>query len=261
MSDTGISEPETKRPAAAGTQKQAEERDLFSNSSRKHFEAGRTPYDGLRPWSAITHGIGIVLAIIGGIFLMHKTIPTHGLSENIGFGVFSLTMFILYLCSTLYHSVNTSVRGRIALRKLDHSAVYCLIAGTYTPLCLTILKGTMGNVLLAIIWVLAIAGIIMAMFWINCPRKVTAIVYIGLGWISVIVVPFIYQKVGIVPLYWMFLGGLLYTIGGVLYAIKWPGRNNPRFGCHEIFHVFIVLGTIAHYFMVYRHMAVPPMPV
>ena len=223
--------------------------------SHKHFEAGRTPYDGLRPWSAITHAVGIVLALVGAVFLMHKVVPVHGIAQNAGFGVFCLTMFMLYLASTLYHSVNGGVSVRIALRKLDHSAVYCLIAGTYTPLCLTILAGTMGYVLLAVIWFLALAGIAMSWFWINRPRKVTALVYIGLGWISAAMIPFIYQNAGMTPLFWMILGGLFYTIGGVLYALKWPGRNNPRFGCHEIFHVFIVLGTIAHFFFVYRCMA------
>lgn len=230
----------------------AQDLNAFDLHSRKPFEPGRTPYDGLRPWSAITHGFGILFAVISTIILMIRVLPIHGTLQCLGFGIFGLTMFTLYLASTLYHSVNADVPTRIALRKFDHSAVYSLIAGTYTPLCLTILHGTTGFILLALIWTLAIAGIAMAWFWINCPRKITAAIYIGLGWLSLAVVPFIYQNAGWIPLFWLFLGGILYTIGGVLYAIKWPGRHNPRFGCHEIFHVFIVLGTVAHFFFVYR---------
>ncbi|MBQ9818416.1 MAG: hemolysin III family protein [Proteobacteria bacterium] len=222
-----------------------------NTSSKRPMEKGRNPYDGLRPWSAITHGIGIILAIIGTIFLLIKTIPVHSVGNNIGYGIFCLTMIMLYTASTLYHSVNTSVKGRIALRKFDHIAVNFLIAGTYIPLCLTILNGTVGTVLLSIIWGLAIAGGLVSFFWINSPRWVTAGIYLGLGWVSVISIPFVWQNAGLVPILWMAGGGIFYTIGGVLYALKWPGRNNPRFGCHEIFHVFIVLGTIVHYGMVY----------
>lgn len=227
----------------------------FDRNSRRPGEKGRNPYDGLRPWSAITHGAGIVLALIGTVFLLMKTIPAHGVGMNIGYGFFCFTMVLLYTASTLYHSVNTSVRGRIALRKFDHIAVNFLIAGTYIPLCITILSGTLGTVLLSIIWGLAIVAGLISFFWINPPRWVTAGIYLGLGWVSVISIPFIYQNAGMTPLYWMIGGGVFYTIGGVLYAIKWPGRNNPRFGCHEIFHCFIVLGTIVHFFMIYLCMS------
>ena len=226
----------------------------YEGSSRRPMEKGRNPYDGLRPWSAITHGVGILLSAIGAIFMVCKVVPDHDGIRIAGFCIFCVTSIILYTASTLYHSVNTSVKGRIALRKIDHMAVNLLIAGTYTPLCLTILAGFWGNLILAGIWTLAIASCLLAFLWINAPRWVTAGVYIALGWVSVCTVPMIYHAAGFNPLFWMVLGGVFYTTGGILYAIKWPGRNNPRFGCHEIFHVFIVLGTIAHYFMIYRCM-------
>ncbi len=225
---------------------------VFDGNSKRPFEAGRNPFDGLRPWSAITHGIGIALAILGTVFLLIKVIPDHDALRIGGFIVYSVSMIVLYLCSTLYHAIHTTVDKRILLRKTDHTAVYLLIAGTYTPLCLTLLQGALGYGLLATIWTLAIAGTIMAFTWINCPRKLTASIYIILGWISIVALPFMWQNAGFAPVAWCLGGGLLYTIGGVLYALKWPGRHNPRFGCHEIFHVFIVLGSIAHFFFVYR---------
>ncbi len=228
---------------------------VFDQGSRRPFEAGRNPFDSLRPWSAITHAIGIVLAVVGTCFLLYKVIPMHDGVRIAGFVTYGVSMIVLYLASTLYHSVNTTATKRIILRKTDHTAVYLLIAGTYTPLCLTLLEGALGYGLLATIWGLAVAGAIMAFTWINCPRKLTAAIYVTLGWLAVITLPFLWNTAGPEPVLWCLGGGLLYTIGGVMYAIKRPGRNNPRFGCHEIFHVFIVLGSIVHFFFVYKCLA------
>lgn len=222
---------------------------------RRLSEPGRTPFDGLRPWSAITHGIGMLSAIAGAALLAHKTAPLHEGIQFAGFIVFSATLVLLYAASTVYHSARIGAAGRIALRKIDHAAVFYLIAGTYTPLCLTALRGPGGFALLGLIWLLAGAGTVMAFAWINAPRKVCAAVYIAMGWLSVSALPFIYRREGIEPIIYLLAGGLLYTIGGVSYAMKWPGRDNPRFGCHEIFHVFIVLGSIAHYLMIYNCLA------
>mgnify|MGYP002088206731 CR=1 FL=1 len=219
-------------------------------------EKGRDPYDGLRPWSAITHGIGALLAVLGTVLLMTKTLLDGGdLWRTVSFAIYGVSMVGLYTASTLYHCVNTSVSGRIALRKYDHISIYFLIAGTYTPICLTVLRGPWGWSLFGVIWALAIAGTVMALLWINCPRQLTSAIYIAMGWLAVIALIPIWQAIGAAGLFWLALGGVLYTVGGVLYALKWPGRTNPRFGCHEIFHVFIVLGSIAHFLLMYRIIA------
>lgn len=236
------------------TQLKTQQGDLFGSNGRA-FESGRTPFDGLRAWSAITHGIGGVLALIGTIFLLFKTLPNASASSCAGVLVFGISLVVLYTGSTLYHSVRCREYGRILLRKVDHTAVYCLIAGTYTPVCLAWLPGTFGIVLLASIWTLALVGSILSFRWINMPRKLTAGIYIALGWISVAALPFIYAHAGMRPIIWLLCGGILYTLGGIMYALKWPGRDNPNFGCHEIFHVFIVLGSIVHYAMIYACIA------
>ena len=216
-------------------------------------EKGRDPYDGLRPWSAITHGAGAVLAILATALLLVRTVLTGGDAWKIvSFAIYGASMTGLYTASTLYHCVNTSVAGRIALRKYDHASIYFLIAGTYTPVCLTALRGPWGWSLFGIIWGLAIAGLVMSLVWINCPRSLTATVYIAMGWLAVVAVYPLCMALGWRGIFWLLLGGVLYTIGGVLYALKWPGRNNPRFGCHEVFHVFILLGSAAHFLMIYR---------
>lgn len=219
----------------------------------KPQEKGRDPYDGLRPWSAITHGIGAGLAVIATALLLVRTALTGADPwKLVSFAVYGASMIGLYTASTLYHCVNTSVKGRINLRKFDHSSIYFLIAGTYTPICLTVLRGPWGWSLFGVIWALAIAGLFMSLFWINCPRVVTSTVYIAMGWLAVIAIWPLWKALGVPGLFWLLLGGILYTVGGVSYALKWPGRNNPRFGCHEIFHVFIVLGSIGHFMLMYR---------
>lgn len=224
----------------------------FSRRARPR-EKGRNPYDGLRPWSAITHGIGAVLAFVGTVVLLVRAAWTGADPwKLVSFAVYGVSMMGLYTASTLYHCVNTSVRGRLALRKYDHASIYFLIAGTYTPVCLVALRGAWGWSLFGIIWVLAVAGLFMSLLWIDCPRALTASVYIAMGWLALAAIRPLCAVVGCSGIAYLLLGGVLYTIGGVLYAVKWPGRNNPRFGCHEIFHVFIVLGSAAHFAMMER---------
>lgn len=224
----------------------------LSSRRRLKGEQGRSPYDGLRPWSAITHGIGIVLAVIGSFLLVLRAISMGSLWHGATYFVYGATMFALYTASTLYHSVNTSVKGRLLLRKLDHTSIYLLIAGTYTPICLTALWGPWGWTLAGVIWSLAALGIVLAFAWIMAPRWLTAGIYLFMGWLAVIAVYPLSQALPPLGMFWLVTGGVLYTVGGVLYAVKWPGRDNPRFGCHEIFHVFILLGSIAHYMLMWQ---------
>ena len=219
-------------------------------------EKGRDPYDGLRPWSAITHGAGAALAILGTVLLLVRTAMLGGsVWHYVTFSIYGATMIALYTASTLYHCINTSVKGRIALRKVDHASIYFLIAGTYTPICLVPLRGGWGWSLFGVIWGLALAGLAMSLLWINAPRWVTAGIYLFMGWLAVIAIYPIVRVLPLQGLFWLLLGGVLYTIGGVLYALKWPGRNNPKFGCHEVFHLFILLGSVCHFLLMYRVIA------
>ncbi len=225
--------------------------------ARRHEEKGRDPYDGLRPWSAITHGIGAALAVAGTALLSVRSALRQLGPWASAFSIYGASMILLYTASTLYHCLNTPVRGRLALRKWDHCSIYLLIAGTYTPLCLMPLRtvGAWGWTLFGVIWGLAISGIVMTMFWVNSPRWVTSGVYLFMGWLAVIALYPLWTVLGGAGLFWLLLGGVLYTVGGVSYALKWPGRDNPRFGCHEIFHVFILLGSVAHFMLMYHVVA------
>ncbi len=221
---------------------------------KRREEQGRNPYDGLRPWSAITHGLGAALAVLGTVLLIVRA-ATWGLGPwaITAFSIYGASMIVLYAASTLYHCLRTRVRGRVALRKLDHCSIYFLIAGSYTPVCLVALRqmGGWGWALFGVIWGLALAGTAMTLCWVNAPRWVTSTVYIAMGWVALVAMAPLSRALGAAGLSWLLVGGILYTIGGVLYALKWPGRDNPRFGCHEVFHLFILAGSIAHFVMFY----------
>ena len=207
-------------------------------------ERDRDPYDALRPWSAFTHGTGAVLAVLGTLVLL---LNARTAVQLLGFGVYGLSMIALYTASTLYHCLRTGVSGRRRLRKLDHCSICLLIAGSYTPICLLVLWECCGLVLLVSVWSFAAVGILLSLVWITAPRWLSAGVYLAIGWLCVFAIKPLITSMSPAALFWLAAGGVLYSIGGVLYALKWPGRNNPRFGCHEIFHVFILLGSACQY--------------
>ena len=227
---------------------------LFPSVPRRRREV-RDPYDGLRPWSAITHGAGAVLSLAGTIYLLLRTAAEgNGLVFGL-MAVYGLSMVCLYTASTLYHCLRVSVPGRLALRKYDHCSIYLLIAGSYTPICMTVLWGGVGGPLLLAIWLCAAAGIILTITKLDIPRWLTSVIYLAMGWMALFAIAPLSRVLPAAGMFWLIAGGVLYTVGGVLYAVKWPGRNNPRFGCHEIFHVFIVLGSVSHFILMYSVVA------
>lgn len=220
----------------------------------KLSEKGRDPYDGLRIYSALTHGAGILFALLALGVLLHMTISVGAPSRTItAVSVYAVSMLCLYTASTVYHSLYTNIKGRIFLRKLDHVMIYFLIAGTYTPICTISLNGsTSGKIMLTVIWVMALFGAACTLLWINMPRFLTALIYLVMGWTAVFALSPLHQAMNQLSFLMLLLGGVMYSIGGLLYALKWPGRNNKYFGCHEIFHVFILLGSICHFMMIYQ---------
>ena len=151
-------------------------------------EKGRDPYDGLRPWSAITHGAGAALGVLGTVLLLLRAVQLGcGAWHLASFAIYGCSMIGLYTASTLYHCLNTPVKGRIALRKYDHASIDLLIAGTYTPICLVPLRtfGAWGWALFGAVWALALAGIALAILWIMAPRWLTAGLYLFMGWRAV----------------------------------------------------------------------------
>ncbi len=159
--------------------------------------------------------------------------------------IFGATMIELYSVSAIYHIGRWAPSARARLRRIDHANIYVLIAGTYTPLCVNVLTGWMRPALLAIIWVLAIAGIGLAATTLSAPRWMGAALYVAMGWVAIFALPAFSQVLPWPALAVLVLGGLLYTVGAVVYARKWPDPYPRIFGFHEIFHLFVVAGGAA----------------
>ena len=205
------------------------------------------------PGSAITHLIGMVLAIIASTPLLLKAAFSYGRIAVIAMAIFMTSMILLYAASTLYHSVNVSGKRLKFFRKIDHMMIFVLIAGSYTPVCLLVLEPSSGKNLLIAVWAIAAAGILIKMCWITCPKWFSSILYIAMGWACVSVFGELLALLSTPAFGWLLAGGILYTIGGVIYALKLPVFNSihKNFGSHEIFHLFVMGGSICHFICMY----------
>lgn len=209
------------------------------------------------PGSAITHYIGMMLAIFAAIPLLTKA----GLSGNmpciVSFTIFMCSMILLYGASTLYHTVNLKGKALKLFKKLDHMMIFVLIAGTYTPVCVMVLGGKLGYSLLALVWGIAVLGMIIKAFWINCPKWFSSLIYIAMGWVCVLVFKPLWNAMPHSAFLWLLIGGIIYTIGGVIYALKLSVFNakHKYFGSHEIFHLFVMGGSICHFIFMYFYVA------
>ena len=213
------------------------------------------------PGSAITHLIGMILAAIVSIPLIIKSFLSGDYVRIISLIIFTISMIGLYGASTAYHSFNISPMINKKLKKLDHAMIFVLIAGSYTPICTIVLGGTLGYGLLSVIWIIAILGIVFKMFWVTCPKWVSSVMYIAMGWLCVLAFVPIFHALPRAGFDWLLAGGIIYTIGGVIYALKVPLFNSrhKNFGSHEIFHIFVMLGSACHFIVMYFFVA--PLPV
>jgi hemolysin III len=203
------------------------------------------------PASAISHLLGCILAIIGTVLLVIQGNKFGGIQYAAAFAVYGLSMILLYLASANYHWFNLSERGILVLRKLDHAMIYILIAGTYTPLCVLALKGPWGMGMLIAIWGLAVAGILMTVFYFNAPRWLTTGTYLLMGWLAIVAIVPLYRVLPTAGFAWLLAGGVFYTIGGIIYGRKRSLIDLPGFGFHEVFHIFVLAGSVCHYLLMW----------
>lgn len=205
------------------------------------------------PGSAITHFIGMLMAIFAAVPLLIKAAHEPGRIYIISIAVYAVSLILLYAASTTYHTFNRSEKINTVLKKIDHMMIFILIAGSYTPICLLVLKGKTGIILLSIVWGIAILGIVLKAFWVFCPKWVSSVLYIGMGWTCVLAFTQILNSMSPAAFGWLLAGGIIYTIGGVIYALKLPLFNNrhKNFGSHEIFHIFVMLGSACHFVVMY----------
>ncbi len=208
--------------------------------------------------SALSHLIGFIFSIVlTPVLLIKGSLDGKSLVELISYAIFTFSMVILYAASTCYHSFTLeSEKKNIRLKKFDHMMIPVLIAGTYTPLCVTTLQSDGGIVLLSIIWALAFLSILFKAFWVTCPKYISSIIYIAMGWAVSPYLSRLYSLLTPDGFRFLLLGGITYTIGGVIYASSLPFlEKNKNFRSHELFHIFILFGTLFHYLMIYFYVA------
>ena len=205
------------------------------------------------PGSAITHFIVMLMAIFAAVPLLIKAAHEPSRIYVISLAIYSASMILLYAASTTYHTFDISAKINTILKKWDHMMISVLIAGSYTPICLLVLKGKTGLILLAIVWSFAIVGILIKAFWVYCPKWISSILYIGMGWTCVLAFTQILNSMSHTSFLWLLTGGIIYTVGGIIYALKLPIFNSKHknFGSHEIFHLFVMGGSMCHFVVMY----------
>lgn len=208
------------------------------------------------PGSAITHFIGMLMAIFAAFPLLIKAAHEPSRIYIISLSVYVASLILLYAASTTYHTFDLSKKVNTVLKKIDHMMIFVLIAGSYTPICLLVLQGRTGKIMLAIIWGIAIVGILIKAFWVFCPKWVSSVLYIGMGWMCVLAFSQLLNSMSPAAFGWLLAGGIIYTIGGVIYALKVPIFDNKHknFGSHEIFHLFVMAGSACHFVMMYVYL-------
>lgn len=198
----------------------------------------------------------MLMAIFAAVPLLIRAAQEPGQIYVISLAVYAASLILLYAASTTYHTFDLSEKINTLLKKIDHMMIFILIAGSYTPICLLVLKGRTGITLLSLVWGIAIAGILIKAFWVFCPKWVSSILYIGMGWTCVLAFTQILNSMSAAAFGWLLAGGIIYTIGGVIYALKLPIFNSrhKNFGSHEIFHLFVMGGSACHFVVMYAYL-------
>ncbi len=201
--------------------------------------------------NGFTHFIPAVFSILGLVLLLDKALYHMDPYRIVSYTVFGLGLFLLYLMSTLYHWLPLNEKKVKLLRRLDHIMIFVLIAATYTPLCLISLRGVWGWSLFGVVWAFAIVGIFIKIFWMNVSRWVSTSLYLIMGWIAVVAIWPLLNVLQSSELMLLVAGGMFYTVGAVIYALKKPVILSGFLGFHEIFHIFVALGSFAHFLLIY----------
>lgn len=200
------------------------------------------------PVSGLTH-LGAAVAAVAGLILL-LIIGKGDLQKELAFLVYGFSLILMFSASAAYHLIRTSPQKQLRLRKLDHSAIYLLIAGTYTPVCLTFFTGFYSWGLLSIVWAFALIGIIVKLFVINAPRWVNAGIYLIMGWLAVFAVQQIITTMPPAAIAWLVAGGFFFTLGAIIYITRKMDFIPGVFGFHEVWHIFVILGCLCHFVMV-----------
>lgn len=215
------------------------------------------PFTVKDPGSALTHFIGFVFSLLLlPVLLLHAVHQQVSPIGLLSLGIFALSMILLYAASTSYHTFDLSPAANLRLKKIDHIMISVLIAGSYTPICLMALPGPVGIPLLIAIWSCAFIGGVIKFFWVTCPKWFSSILYITMGWLCVFALPQLLERLPGAAFGFLLAGGIIYTVGGIIYALKlvrW-NKSRPFIGSHEVFHLFVLAGNLCHALLAYFYL-------
>ena len=192
----------------------------------------------------VTHAWALWFALVAGVVLALYA-PT-GLARAAAL-VYGIALCALFAASGLYHRWRWNPRWRPLLRRVDHSTIFVFIAASYTPIALLVLSGTVQVVVLASVWAGALAGVALSVAWITAPRALVAACYLALGWVAIVAMPQLASKLGVAPFVLFAAGGLLYTVGALVYALRRPNPWPRTFGFHEVFHALVIAAAVVHF--------------
>ncbi len=219
----------------------------FNHSTRLLSKDGSIHVTDER-YNTLISSLGAFLSVVGSAFLIYRAHGAGDLRQLVGFAIYGLALIAMFMASALHHGVNGSPRTNHYLRQFDYFAIFTMIAGTFTPFCLILLKAPLGEAILGLVWILALIGIGIKAFWPHVPRWVTLSLYLGMGWLGLVIARPIYLTPGH-GFSAFLLGGMFFTIGGAIYGLEKPNPFPGKFGFHEIWHCFVLAGAASHFYM------------
>ncbi|MBI4772324.1 MAG: hemolysin III family protein [Chloroflexi bacterium] len=205
------------------------------------------------PVNGLTHFATALVCVPGAVVLWQS--GEGNLPRQISLLIFGLSLILMFAASAAYHLLDVSPRRVLWLRRLDHVAIFVLIAGTYTPVTFNALSGGWRSGMLIAIWTIAAAGIAFKLLYVNVHRAISAGLYLAMGWLAMIAAGQIYRALPPGGILWLLIGGLFYTLGALIYATKWLDFFPGVFGFHEVWHLFVMAGAASHYWLVLRYVA------
>jgi hemolysin III len=189
------------------------------------------------------------------VVLLWLAISARDARQLVAFTIFGLSQIALFTASTLYHSLRVSPAGVARLRRIDHMMVFVLIAGTYTPICLVALRGGWGWSLFGVVWGIALCGLIIKTRWMHAPKWLSTALYLAMGWAVIVAAPVLYDRLPAAAVGWLLAGGIIYSIGAVIYALKRPNLIPGVFDAHALWHLFVLAGSACFFWMILQYVA------
>ena len=224
----------------------------------RELSKDKSPHVTDEIFNTASHLTGAILAVLGTVLLVVEAAAAGKIWHIISFGIYGLSLILLFIASSLHHGIDASRRTDDVLRPFDYLAIYPLIAGPYTPSCLVALRGTLGWSVFGVVWGVAIVGIAMKAAIRTLPKWVSNTFYLTLGLMSVVMVVPLFSALNIAAVVLLLLGGVFYIAGNIIFTIEKPNPVPGRFGFHEIWHIFVLAGAFLHYLIMYLYIL--PMP-